>query len=53
MNAVLIALGVVAIILLVIGGFFATFKYFLVVGIAVAVVAVIALALRVLLGRRS
>jgi threonine/homoserine efflux transporter RhtA len=52
-NAVVIALAVVAIILLMIGGFVGSLKYFLAIGIAVAVIAVVAWALRVLLSRRS
>ncbi|MFZ7087499.1 hypothetical protein [Curtobacterium sp. RRHDQ10] len=53
MNALLIVLAVIAVILLFVGGFVASVKFLLWVGIVLLVIAVIAWLLRTLTGRRS
>ncbi|WP_176491591.1 hypothetical protein [Curtobacterium sp. 'Ferrero'] len=53
MNALLIILAVIAVILLFVGGFAASLKFLLWVGIVLLVVAVIMWLLRMLTGRRS
>jgi hypothetical protein len=53
MNALLIILAVIAVILLFVGGFVASVKFLLWVGIVLLVLAVIAWLLRTLTGRRS
>ncbi|WIB77171.1 hypothetical protein DEJ28_16215 [Curtobacterium sp. MCPF17_002] len=53
MNALLIILAVVAVILLFVGGFAASLKFLLWVGIVLLIIAVIAWLLRTLTGRRS
>ena len=53
MNALLIILAVIAVILLFVGGFTASLKFLLWVGIVLLIIAVIAWLLRSLTGRRS
>ncbi|MBT1545717.1 MULTISPECIES: DUF2207 domain-containing protein [Curtobacterium] len=53
MNALLIILAVIAVILLFVGGFAASLKFLLWVGIVLLVIAVIAWLLRSLTGRRG
>ncbi|WP_162236726.1 DUF2207 domain-containing protein [Curtobacterium sp. Leaf261] len=53
MNALVIILAVIAVILLFVGGFVASVKFLLWVGIVLLVIAVIAWLLRTLTGRRS
>jgi hypothetical protein len=53
MNALLIIIAVVAIILLFVGGFVASVKFLLWVGLVLLILAVIAWLLRALTGRRS
>ncbi|MFS0731856.1 hypothetical protein ABC270_17505 [Curtobacterium sp. 1P10AnD] len=53
MNALLIILAVIAVILLFVGGFAASLKFLLWVGLVLLVIAVIAWLLRTLTGRRS
>lgn len=53
MNALLVILAVIAVILLFVGGFAASLKFLLYVGIVLLVIAVIAWLLRTLTGRRS
>jgi hypothetical protein len=53
MNALLIILAVVAVILLFVGGFAASLKFLLWIGIVLLIIAVIAWLLRTLTGRRS
>ncbi|TDN45152.1 hypothetical protein EDF64_10374 [Curtobacterium flaccumfaciens] len=53
MNALLIILAVIAVILLFVGGFTASLKFLLWVGIVLLIVAVIVWLLRTLTGRRS
>lgn len=53
MNALVIVLAVIAVILLFVGGFVASVKFLLWVGIVLLVIAVIAWLLRTLTGRRS
>ncbi|SDQ07002.1 hypothetical protein SAMN02800687_0129 [Curtobacterium sp. UNCCL20] len=53
MNALLIILAVIAVILLFVGGFAASLKFLLWVGIVLLIIAVIAWLLRSLTGRRS
>ncbi|WP_152998177.1 hypothetical protein [Curtobacterium luteum] len=53
MNALLIILAVIAVILLFVGGFAASLKFLLWVGVVLLVIAVIAWLLRTLTGRRS
>ncbi|MBO9051418.1 MULTISPECIES: hypothetical protein [Curtobacterium] len=53
MNALLIILAVIAVILLFVGGFAASLKFLLYVGIVLLVIAVIAWLLRTLTGRRG
>ncbi|WP_213141456.1 hypothetical protein [Bacillus sp. FJAT-50051] len=53
MNALLIILAVIAVILLFVGGFAASLKFLLWVGIVLLIIAVIAWLLRTLTGRRS
>lgn len=53
MNAFLVILFIVAVIVLIFGGFIASIKLLLWVGLIVAILAVIAWVLRMLTGRRS
>ncbi|MFJ4219714.1 hypothetical protein [Curtobacterium luteum] len=53
MNALLVILAVIAVILLFVGGFAASLKFLLYVGIVLAVVALVLWLLRTLTGRRS
>ncbi|WP_139199931.1 DUF2207 domain-containing protein [Curtobacterium sp. MCBA15_008] len=53
MNALLIILAVIAVVLLFVGGFTASLKFLLWVGIVLLIVAVIVWLLRTLTGRRS
>lgn len=53
MNALLVILAVIAVILLFVGGFAASLKFLLWVGIVLLVVAVVLWLLRTLTGRRS
>ena len=53
MNALLIILAVIAVILLFVGGFAASLKFLLWVGIVLLIIAGIAWLLRTLTGRRS
>ncbi|MBF4595489.1 MULTISPECIES: hypothetical protein [Bacillati] len=53
MNALLIILAVIAVILLFVGGFAASLKFLLYVGIVLLIIAVIAWLLRTLTGRRG
>lgn len=53
MNALLIIIAVIAIILLFVGGFVASVKFLLWVGLVLLILAVIAWLLRALTGRRS
>ncbi|MDO3697214.1 DUF2207 domain-containing protein [Curtobacterium sp. MCSS17_005] len=53
MNALLIILAVIAVILLFVGGFAASLKFLLWVGIVLLIIAVIAWLLRSLTGRRG
>ncbi|WP_439692844.1 hypothetical protein ACRQ4B_00865 [Curtobacterium sp. SP.BCo] len=53
MNALLIILAVIAVVLLFVGGFAASLKFLLWVGIVLLVVAVVLWLLRTLTGRRS
>ncbi|MBT1673016.1 DUF2207 domain-containing protein [Curtobacterium flaccumfaciens] len=53
MNALLIILAVIAVILLFVGGFAASLKFLLWVGIVLLIIAVIAWLLRTLTGRRG
>jgi len=52
-NALLIILAVIAVILLFVGGFAASLKFLLWVGVVLLVIAIIAWLLRTLTGRRS
>ncbi|GGL80516.1 hypothetical protein HUN58_04960 [Curtobacterium sp. Csp1] len=53
MNALLVILAVIAVILLFVGGFTASLKFLLWVGIVLFVVALVLWLLRTLTGRRS
>jgi len=53
MNILLIVIGILAIILLFVGGFVAAVKWLLWVGIVLAVIALIAWLLRLIAGRRA
>lgn len=53
MNALLIILAIIAVILLLVGGFTASLKFLLWVGLVILIIAVIAWLLRTLTGRRS
>ena len=53
MNALLVILAVIAVVLLFVGGFTASLKFLLWVGIVLLVIAVIVWLLRTLTGRRS
>ncbi|MFJ4296023.1 hypothetical protein ACRQ4C_15835 [Curtobacterium sp. SP.BCp] len=53
MNALLIILAVIAVILLFVGGFAASLKFLLWVGIVLLVIALVMWLLRTLTGRRS
>lgn len=53
MNPLLIILAVIAVILLFVGGFAASLKFLLYVGIVLLIIAVIAWLLRTLTGRRG
>lgn len=53
MNALLVILAVIAVILLFVGGFAASLKFLLYVGIVLLIIAVIAWLLRTLTGRRG
>jgi hypothetical protein len=53
MNAFLIIIAIIAVIILLIGGFVASLKFLLWIGIVVLVLAVIAFLIRSLTGRRS
>ncbi|GAA3331575.1 hypothetical protein LQK89_14890 [Curtobacterium sp. C1] len=53
MNALLVILAVIAVILLFVGGFAASLKFLLWVGIVLFVVALVLWLLRTLTGRRS
>jgi hypothetical protein len=52
-NALLVILAVIAVILLFVGGFAASLKFLLYVGIVLAVIALVLWLLRMLTGRRS
>ncbi len=53
MNALLVILAVIAVILLFVGGFAASLKFLLYIGIVLAVIALIVWLMRMLTGRRS
>lgn len=53
MNALLVILAVIAVVLLFVGGFAASLKFLLWIGVVLLVVAVVMWLLRTLTGRRS